>query len=131
MSINSLSRRKFLKLAGIAAGASALAGTRIAEMFSAPPLVLAATQATYYVSPTGSDSNPGALSDHHQSPGRCPHRQNQHDRRYCGVSARRQAARCRGLEWQAFALLPLSFPQLPDADHRPTLPVHSHDARQE
>src|SRR5436190_23868057 len=62
-----LSRRKFLKIAGIAAASVAAASVSSAfNVFSPPSVAPAArsltTQASYYVSPSGSDTNPGTLA---------------------------------------------------------------------
>src|SRR4051812_28750805 len=68
MSAKNLSRREFLKVASAAAASVAVASVPgLFDLFSntssvalaAPSLV---TQASYYVSPTGSDSNAGTLA---------------------------------------------------------------------
>jgi hypothetical protein len=62
-----LSRRNFLKIASVAAASAAVASTSgIFDKFFSPSVVSAApslaTQASYYVSPSGSDSNAGTLA---------------------------------------------------------------------
>lgn len=67
MAKNKLSRRAFLKVASVATTSFAITrALGIFDKFFSPSVVLAAsslvTQASYYVSPSGSDSNPGTLA---------------------------------------------------------------------
>lgn len=67
MSTKKLSRRGFLKVAGVATASVAMArASNVFGKFWSPSVASAApslaTQASYYVSPSGSDSNPGTLA---------------------------------------------------------------------